>query len=1350
MNMMNMEGGTMGGHGAGHAGHGSGTIVQDLKGSGSVTLDEAIASQNMGSMHGHGGGDSGMMADMANLMRLFPDAEDAGVAVAINGGSWFDPDTWADGKVPVDGQDVYIPRGISVVYDKVSDERLDTVGVDGELHFAVATDTKLVLDTLVTGADSVLTIGTEDNPVRKDVSAEIIIHRDNGAINRAEDPSEFGKGIVTHGQVRIVGQDKADFLKTTDYPQAGEDFLIFQDMPMGWEVGDKLVVAGTEFVGANQFQDETVTIKSIQALGNGEFRVNLNETLQYDHDAPKHNTDKVFEVPVANYTRNILVATETDEAAYLGDGKSVPVDERGHIMFMHNPDVKVHNAEFFELGRTDKNEKLDPEDNVAGRYALHFHRTGGEVGEKPAEAEGNAVWGSPGWGIVHHDSNLDVISNAVFGVNGGAIIAEAGNEIGIWADNITMSTSGNYTTHNSEHSGDSDHPAGRQQELDDSFTQGIGFGFKSRLVQTFDNVAVSSNGAGYSYWPMGKEGGSPSHINPSASDYEALYGYDPFFGQDDTMPSKMPNRNFMGNEVIGSHVGLNTSADKRPTDSDVTTIIDNFTAWEVVSGVTGFYQRDYLIKDSTFVAVEGGTTSAHVNNATRGESSGIIAREFHELKIVNNTFEGFDYGIWESSHEFEEQFAHIILGNEFVDVGQDTRLYEEGASARNYELHDNSDNWVNRVDLDAFDATVNVGKSDLVMTEWFDRFQIVVDKTDSIGTTEVAMGSVKNRYNGASQKKWWQENSVNNGYYEENGDYYLLVDAVLGDRVTGSVGMIEVAIKLEFIDKPSDFPDGAKSNGPLPAYLDANGIGEFKIVDQREIGTEGDLLNPPNRDFGSEHQDHTPVDPTPIEPDPVEPDPVDPDPVDPDPVDPDPVDPDPIDPDPVVPDPVDPKPVDPAPAQPTPGEKVFKLDGSHEFNGTDETVKVYAHTEAMELSEGTISFTFNADQVTEQAGLISKDAQGYSGGGHHLSASIEDGILKVRFQDGSGSKVLTYDNVQANRDYDVDITFGDDGVALAINGEVVDSDNSFQMNWEQNDEYLQVGALGGRSETGESTFHASFDGTISDVSIAATDIGTSDAKMEVGTLNVAQLNGAQWHTVKFAESIEDAVVVMGPLSLNGTQGATARVRDVTSEGFQFQVDEWDYLDGIHTMEEVSWVAASAGTWEVDGTTVQFGKTTGNNEMQNVALDKAAFGGDEPVIMTQIASDNDGSAALSQIWDVDEDSFQFHIIKEEAAANRHPTEDVHWMAVGDGGGLSSGTISASNVRRTVEGADSDDAFFAARQTENGLDTAALRYMDNGNGKVAVLVQEEQSLDAELVHTQETIGWLSLQNGTYDLG
>lgn len=165
---------------------------------------------------------------------------------------------------------------------------------------------------------------------------------------------------------------------------------------------------------------------------------------------------------------------------------------------------------------------------------------------------------------------------------------------------------------------------------------------------------------------------------------------------------------------------------------------------------------------------------------------------------------------------------------------------------------------------------------------------------------------------------------------------------------------------------------------------------------------------------------------------------------------------------------------------PDPENVVFKLDGPIEVETATDVINV-GHSEGFETDEGTIAFTFNADTVDERMGIVSKDASGYTGGGNHFAAYVsEDGDLVVRFQDGEKSKELVFEDIEADTDYDVVVTFGDGNVSLNVNGEQVGTE-AFDMNWEFNQEYLQVGANGWASETGKDSFSEIFDGTISDV-----------------------------------------------------------------------------------------------------------------------------------------------------------------------------------------------------------------------------------------------------------------------------
>ncbi len=170
----------------------------------------------------------------------------------------------------------------------------------------------------------------------------------------------------------------------------------------------------------------------------------------------------------------------------------------------------------------------------------------------------------------------------------------------------------------------------------------------------------------------------------------------------------------------------------------------------------------------------------------------------------------------------------------------------------------------------------------------------------------------------------------------------------------------------------------------------------------------------------------------------------------------------------------------------------YSLEGAHEFNRNSSDVIEVAHIDSLALDAATISFTFNADTVSGKHGLFSKDASYYEGGGHHLVAYIEKGVLVVRFQDGSGDEIARIDGIKANTDYDLQLSFGEGNVSVWLDGQKMHSAD-FSTEWTTNVEYMQIGARGWASKSGEAGFSDVFDGTISDVYIAE------------GNLNPAQM-----------------------------------------------------------------------------------------------------------------------------------------------------------------------------------------------------------------------------------------------------
>ncbi|MFW5664545.1 MAG: G8 domain-containing protein, partial [Coleofasciculus sp.] len=400
----------------------------------------------------------GKQTEHLELLDLVPHS--AATHVAVNDGSWFDPNTWEQGQVPGTDAKVVISEGVHVTYDAESDTPLKTVRVDGTLEFAHNRNTKIVVDTFIASPTSTLTIGSEANPIQANKTARIVI-ADNGEIDTNWDSTLISRGVITHGQVRIHGAEKLDFISLQTDASAGDNELVLNlpdgiTTPAGWQVGDQLVLGGTSYnpdgsdEDNSRFQDEVLTITEINGnrikFTNNNITSGDNTILRFDHHRPQGFENEDLKLYIANTSRNVIFETENAE--------TLPTQQRGHVMFMHNPDVEVQNAGFYNLGRTDKNRLADdPGENVdgspgsgtnpRGRYALHLHRTGAEdINSTPSLVKGNAIVGSPGWGIVHHDSHAVLEDNVVFDVVGSGIAAEAGNELGAWRNNITIKTTG--------------------------------------------------------------------------------------------------------------------------------------------------------------------------------------------------------------------------------------------------------------------------------------------------------------------------------------------------------------------------------------------------------------------------------------------------------------------------------------------------------------------------------------------------------------------------------------------------------------------------------------------------------------------------------------------------------------------------------------------------------------------------------------------------------------------------------------------------------------------------------------------------------------------------------------------
>lgn len=754
---------------------GTDVIVEDGSGDGgSITLPETpeeieafvTAAKNRPEENSHEPGSEMSEEHMAALDLV---ARPEATHVAIGSGAWDDPDNWYGGNVPGDGAKVLIPEGVKLTYDQVSDARLFTVRVDGELDFATDTDSQMIVDTLVVSPIGSMTIGTAENPVDPDVDVDIIF-ANNGPIDTNWDPMLLSRGMIAHGKVEINGAEKESHYKVFEDPQAGDTWIDLGTEPQGWAVGDTIVIAGTEYdgywgteaqYGYVESQDE---VRVITAIEDG--MIFFDEPLVYDHDTPRDD----LKTSVANYTRNVSFETENAETA--------EIYERGHVMFMQNDDVDVRYAEFKELGRTDKSENAQDasevdniqfDTNVKARYGLHFHKSGVDDLDDPAMAVGNAVFGSPGWGVVQHDSNAILENNATYNTFGAGFVSESGNETGAWIDNIAILAQGvSWKTPKNANDGES-------IENFDLGKSGDGFWFQSRMIEATGNVAASVNN-GYVYFhrgPLGEKGQLGFDSNVSV--FGDALSNDPF-----TISDQMPIVGFSDNETFASKSGLYVVKGDSLQGHDVHSVLEDFTAWNVREGATLEYTSHYILRNFDLV---GRDATAFGDDGRFGIMFG---NNVSDMVISDANIENFDIGV-DLNKGFtggieSELHSYTVINGTFSDVDSEYVNYDPTQ------------------DLIITDADLPMLEPDLVLdgpltykdgNQWDPNaepgvgiLEIDGTKTDSLGVDDFDHG-VDDFVLDRSQVVATMEE---NGYFTtSDGQNYFMLDIYFSDRVSGDI-----------------------------------------------------------------------------------------------------------------------------------------------------------------------------------------------------------------------------------------------------------------------------------------------------------------------------------------------------------------------------------------------------------------------------------------------------------------------------------------------------------------------------------------------------------------------------------
>ncbi len=272
------------------------------------------------------------------------------------------------------------------------------------------------------------------------------------------------------------------------------------------------------------------------------------------------------------------------------------------------------------------------------------------------------------------------------------------------------------------------------------------------------------------------------------------------------------------------------------------------------------------------------------------------------------------------------------------------------------------------------------------------------------------------------------------------------------------------------------------------------------------------------------------------------------------------------------------------------------------------------------------------------------------------------------------------------------------------------------------------------------------------VVFSASSVLCADPIFESGTFSKNQIYATDWNTAVFTETYSaPPVVIMGPLSSNNTQPATVRVRNVTATGFEWQIDEFEYEDGYHGTEQVSYFVMEEGVHDVGGLIFEVGRTNVSSGNTTVSLDSSHTVA--PAVFPQVESDNntvvanDTIALIPRVRYVDAGEFLIQLQDQELNTGSFPAESVGYIAITPG----QGTLRSRPFEATVTGIlynhklktinfgpISGAEVFVSQQTRKGGDPAHFRYNQMTDSSVGIYLEEEQSKNSEQRHNKEAAG------------
>lgn len=535
-----------------------------------------------------------------------PASED--VVFTATSGLWSQASNWQSGKVPAQGDRVWIGNDAAVTLDEPTPELgLLTITHGSSLTFQDGhAHDELVLRAQNIDLDGTLSIGTEEQVYASQAAIELC-----GA---AQPEMESGtmaaimghKRIsMHHGKLLVYGAFQGETWTRLSQTAPVGATTITVDSTTGWTVGERIVLTSSDFYqgvpfGEGEQIDRQVEERTVTAINHGTKTVTLNEPLVFLHFGQTQSYTDVNNQPrtlesraeVIRLTRNIVIRSE-DETA---DPQSDRYRFGGQVMLMGDSELQLHGAEVTNMGQH----------GTLLRYPIHFHLMRDE-GAKSSLSR-NAIHHVYNRGLTIHGTNgVTVERNAIFHTFGHAFFLEDGAETG---NTFTGNIAAQIIRPTEEHA----------LLASDRNPRGPTAYWITNPDNTFiDNVAASVIGSGFWYALPANPTGSFAIVFPEAT--AAIF------------PRRTPLGVFRGNTAHsiaddGLHVDTGPTSNgstvetvsynprvdpANPNAAPQQAIFENFVSWKIAHRsvwTRGAYQT-----------IKGGIQTDHLRGVTMASSS---------------------------------------------------------------------------------------------------------------------------------------------------------------------------------------------------------------------------------------------------------------------------------------------------------------------------------------------------------------------------------------------------------------------------------------------------------------------------------------------------------------------------------------------------------------------------------------------------------------------------------------------------------------------------------------------------------------------------------------------------------